>query len=142
MKKILLLLFFLSIPFLANAATVTPLGNVVIERNNILPNSNLITTFSSSTTGTSNAFGLGEAKITCHTWTIDTDKETADVTWTVALQGSLDNESWEDLDSTTTVADWHRHVVNKGANWIRSSVLRGYTGVRPNIDIKFQSGCN
>lgn len=142
MKKTILLLSFLFIPFLATAATVTIPGNVKIERNNILPNSNLITTFSNDTTGTSSAYGLGETKITCHTWTIDTDKATADVSWTIALQGSLDNELWEDLDSTTTVADWNRHIVNKGANWIRSSVLRGYTGTRPNIDIKFQSGCN
>ena len=149
MKKMILLLSLLFIPFLAIAATVTDPGDVKIERNNILPNSNLITTFSSATTGFSEAYGLGETKIRCHTWTIDTDKATADVAWTIALQGTLDCEgvdcvdsSWEDLDSTTTVADWKRDIENKGANWIRSSVLRTYTGVTPNIDIKFQSGCN
>lgn len=150
MKKIILLLSLLFIPFLAAAAaTVTVPGDVKIERNNILPNSNLITTFSGPTTGLSSAYGLGEAKITCHTWTIDTDKTTADVDWTIAFQGALDcegtdcvNSNWQTFDSTTTVANWHRHIVNHGANWIRSSVLRTYTGTTPNITTKFQSGCN
>lgn len=142
MKKTILLLSLLFIPFLAIAATVTDPGDVRVERNNILPNSNLITTFSSATTGVSEAYGLGETKITCHTWTIDTDKATADVGWTIALEGSLDNNQWYTFDSTTTVADWDRHISNKGANWIRSSVLRTYTGTAPNITIKFQSGCN
>lgn len=142
MKKIILLLSLLFIPFLAIAATVTVPGDVKVERNNILPNSNLITTFSGPTTGTSSAYGLGEAKITCHTWTIDTDKTTADVDWTVALEGSIDNEQWYTFDSTTTVADWDRHIVDKGANWLRSSVLRTYTGTAPTVTIKFQSGCN
>ncbi|MCK5608511.1 hypothetical protein KAR91_41905 [Candidatus Pacearchaeota archaeon] len=149
MKKIILLFLLSFTPFLATAATVTEPGDVIIERNNILPNSNLITTFSNDTTGTSSAYGLGGAKIRCHTWTIDSDKVTADVDWTIEFQGTLDCEgvdcvdsSWAVLDSTTTVANWHRDISNGGANWIRSSVLRNYTRTRPNIDIKFQSGCN
>lgn len=142
MKKIILLFLLSFTPFLATAAIVTEPGDVIIERNNILPNSNLITTFSNDTTGTSSAYGLGGAKIKCHTWTIDSDKVTADVGWTIALEGSLDNVLWATFDSTTTVSDWHRNISDKGANWIRSSVLRNYTRTRPNIDIKFQSGCN
>lgn len=149
MKKTILLLFLLFTPFLAAAATVTDPGDVKIERNNILPNSNLITTFSNDTTGTSSAYGLGEAKISCHTWMIDSDKITADVDWTIALEGALECEGvdcvdshWENLDSTTTVADWKRDIVNKGANWVRSSALRNYTTTAPNVTIKFQSGCN
>ncbi len=141
MKKILILLFLL-FPALALAATVTPPGDIRVERNNLLPTSTLVTTFSNATTGTSEAYGLAGAKISCHTWTIDSDKVTADVSWTIALQGSMDNELWADLDSTTSVADWKRDIVNKSANWVRSSVLRSYTSTAPNITIKFQSGCN
>lgn len=142
MKKTILLLFLLITPFLATAATVTDPGDVRVERNNILLNTNLITTFSGATTGVSNAYGLGETKITCHTWTIESDKLSADVAWTIALEGSLDNNQWYTFDFTTTVADWDRHIVNKGANWLRTSVLRTYTGTAPNITTKFQSGCN
>lgn len=142
MKTIILFFLLSATPFLATAATVTDPGDVIVERNNVLPNTNLITTFSSPTTGVSSAYGLGGAKITCHTWTIDGDKATVDVDWTIEFQGSLDNNLWAVLDSTTTVSDWHRNVTNRGANWIRTSVLRTYTGTAPNIDIKFQSGCN
>ena len=141
-KILLLLLTFLIIPGLTIAATVTLPSEVRLERNNILPNTNLITAFSNDTTGTSEAFGLGEAKIRCHTWTIDTDKTTGDVSWAIQFLGSLDNNQWAVYDSTTTVADWSREVTNHGANWIKTSVLRNYTTTAPNIDIKFQSGCN
>ena len=149
MKKTILLLSLLLIPILAMAATVTPPGDVKIERSYGLPTSNFITIFSGATTGESEAYGLGGDKISCHTWTIESDKVTADVDWTIAFQGALDcegddcvNSNWQTLDSTTTVANWHRHIVNHGANWIKSSVLRTYTGTAPNIDVKFQSGCN
>lgn len=142
MKKIILLFLLLFSPFSAPAATVTDPGDVVIERNNLLPNSNLITTFSSATTGVSEAYGLGGTKIRCHTWIIDSDKVSADVGWTIALEGSLDKVAWAAFDTVSTVSDWHRDISNKGANWMRSSVLRTYTGTAPNIDIKFQSGCN
>lgn len=134
---------FLILPSLAFSDTVNDPGDIRVERNNLLPNSNLITTFSNNTSGLSEAFGLGEAKITCHTWTIKSDKSSSDVSWTVSLLGSLDDIDYETMDSTTTVDDfWKREVFNHGANWVKTSVLRNYTGTAPTITIKFQSGCN
>lgn len=142
MKRLLVVTLILCFTISAYAATVNSPGDIRIERNNILPQSNLLTIFSNSTTGESESFGLGDVKIRCHTWTIETDKETADVSWTIALKGSLDDSYYENLDSTTTVEDWKREIESKGANWIKSSVLRTYTGTVPEITIKYQAGCN
>ena len=145
---LVLMLSILTLPHIA-FSTVTSPGDMKVERNNLLPQSNIAVIFDSATTGftnntsTGNAYGLGDVKIGCHLWTIANDKNTVDVTWGVTLQGSLDGVDYETLDSTTTVTDfWKRDVVNRGANWIQAHVWRNYSGSAPTITIKYQAGCN
>lgn len=132
---------FLILPLTSFSATVTPVGDTRTERNNILPQTGIYTVFSNDTSGLSESYPLG-AKIRCHTWTIGSDKTTADITWTVDLEGSLDDSLFEDLDTTSTVSQWKREISNKGANYVRSNVLRTYTGTRPTITVTYQGGCN
>jgi hypothetical protein len=138
-----LLISFIIFPSIVFAATVNDPGDIRVKDSvNSLPTTNLMIIFANDTTGNSEAFGLGEYKISCHEWQIESDKLTADVDWTIALQGSLDNSYYETFDSTTSVVNWQRHIKNYGYNWIRSNVQRTYTGIAPTVTIKHQAGCN
>lgn len=149
MKRYLLaILVILFIYQLAWAAADDP-STIIVKKNNILPQTSVVTIFDNQTSAFTNntaigsAYGLGDVKIRCHTWTLASDKTTADVTWTVDLEGSIDGTTYEDLDTTSTVSSfWKRDVSNKGANWVRANVIRNYTGTAPTLTIKYQGGCN
>lgn len=102
--------------------------------------SSLTTAFNNNTTGVGSSINLGHL-VSSHTWSIKSTKKTADTSWTITLDGSLDDTDFESLDTFSTRTSFNlRHIANKPVEYIRARVVqRGYTGIRPAITIKTKS---
>jgi len=75
-------------------------------------------TFTAAGAGSSNDVYPGYRIIT---WQVNSNSTGA--VHTVALQGSLDNSNWFDLDQSQTTGNEMRHVVNKPVRYLRANVV-------------------
>ena len=91
-----------------------------------------------TSTGAGTSYWLGFLPSN-HTWDIAFTGTASTVS--VKLQGSIDNSSWFDLDtSTSTTASTMRHVVNKPVNYIRANLVTFTNGTT--MTVKSMSGGN
>lgn len=130
--------FVFTLSTVYSAQITPPYSSKTNYIDNALPQTGLYTIFSNNTTGYSEVYD-GKIKLNCHTWTIDPNKRASGY---IMLEGSLDNVFYYVLDNTTSFISWKRDIVNKGARYIRANVFRSYTGIAPEITIKYQGGCN
>ena len=89
-----------------------------------------------TSTGAGTSYWLGFLPH-AHTWQIDFTGTASTVS--VKLQGSIDDSSWFDLDtSTSTTASTMRHIVNKPVNYIRANLVTFTNGTT--MTVKSVSG--
>lgn len=101
----------------------------------------LLSAVSATGAGTSQSLGSLMSK---HSWQIEADKTTADVSWTISLEGSLDDTNFQPIDTFTTITSFDlRHAVNKPVLYYRGNItLLNYTTTAPQITVKSVSGGN
>lgn len=120
----------------AIAVTVTTSGTSPLTTTPV--QSSLLTLGTDNATGTKTEQSLSYLT-SKHTWQVAiTGSPTA---ITVALEGSIDNSSWFQLDNSTSTTGEMRHVVNKPVLYVRENLI-ALTGTASAITVKSIHGGN
>lgn len=132
MKKLIILLLLI-LPMLAFSETagVKNIANAPTSTNMIAVFSNQ----SSAYTGTSYDLGFVTS---AHTWQQVISGTPSAVS--VAIQGSIDNSNWFDLDTSTSTTSAMRHIVNKPVRYIRGKLTTFTNGT--SMSVKSTHGGN